>query len=259
MTNVAENLARFINSDNFTHFTMMYYHHTGNKLETIEQFIDLVISGEFTIEDAFMEYLNHIKMTYEEECYWEDNMQKFDFSIYYPGDKDVKDGSWIKVRTVEGYEIHWAKKATRKRRYNEMMLKEINRAKVLDMTSEQLKAHGDKIKELQVQLKIGLQPYEVFYYRTKTRKTYVTTDQYEMADVDEVVGYIIDKAPCVKVKSLFTSINKEQIFYLRTRGIPKELALIMANMKHCYFSVNIKQALELYNKSTTVKIISNGN
>ena len=247
MNQIVEQLKKFLESDSVRTYRLFYYHNTGKRLETVEQIIDAIVDEKFTFEDVFMERMNHIGMTYNEECYWEDNMEKFDYKVYFPEDKNVGSGSWIKVKTETGYEVHWAKKSTRKYRWREKMEDHMKKS-ISGMNADRLKKHSEALTELTLRWKIGLPLYEVFYYRTKTKKAYVTPDQYEICDVDEVIGWLMDKVPTVKVKSLFTAVNKEVIFYMMQRGIPKQLAMVMSNLKQCYFTVDVEKSLKLYNE-----------
>ena len=251
LKSIKTQLKSLLSRPNFiSDFSMFYYSMTGEFLKTTEKFLEALLSGNFTAEDMFMESLNHIDMNEAEEIYWEDNMKKFNFDNYMPGNKDVGEGSWIKIRTVTGYEVRFAKKSNRKRDYFKLWLALINKCKNAPL--DKINSSEPMLKQYSIYHKIGLRPYEVWYYRTKTVKDFVMPYQYELIDVDDFIRYVVEKVPVVKVKNFYSAINSERIFYARQRGISKELAIMMSNLQSCYFIVDIEKANELYfNKTKT--------
>jgi len=246
-----ETLKEILKSDGLKAYATYYILHTGKRLETIEDLIDAILDDEFTWEDVFYERMNHLGMDYDTERYWEDNMEKFSFENYFATDeKSVGDGHWIKVRTEKGYEVHWAKRSVRKPRFMEK-LEAINRKmRNPKITAEGMKPMLAEIDEIKMRHLIGMRPYEVYYYRTRTQKRYLLPYQYELANIDDHVSYIMDNVPTVKVRKLFTAKNNDQIFYLRSRGIPENLAIVMSNLKQCYFVVDMEESIKLYNEHT---------
>lgn len=287
---ILKTIELFVNSESFDDFRLLYLHRTGSKLETLEQFVDAVSDKLITIEDLFEERLNNIKFdaysdfgVHKEEDYWLDNLNHFGFDNYFPEkSKQVESGGvWIKVRTENGYQIHFARKATRKRFFDREA--ESWQSKVLKETKKKLKLlenrsvplediieskYDSKIAEYEskslhcrVCSLIGLQPYELYYWRTKTQKAYVTPCEYEFVDIQEFIDYVQSKnlTDIVKVRSLFTSKNLDKIFYLKSRGISDELAKIMANLEQCYFDVNMSLAMDKFNSQLkeSFEVVSN--
>lgn len=245
-----EEVIRLLKFASFNCFKLFYLLQTGNRLETQNQLIEGIKEGTFTLEDLFLEYINHLDFTEDQNEYWGENIEKFDFNVYFPKEnKKVGEGAWIKVYTDSGYEVHWANKSKRKDYISREYKKTSNKRLLRELNKEKVALHLNKLKELEIRLKIGLEPYEVYYYRTKTQKQHLTTDKYEYLgdDIERIINYIMNRVSTVKVRSLFSSSNKDQIFYLRSRGIPKQLAMLMSNLKQCYFKVDLKETVELYN------------
>lgn len=259
-------IEQLVNSDSFTSFRSLYLFRVGKKLETFEQLLDAIANKVVTPEDLFEERLNDLQFSEEQEDFWLSNLELFDFQNYFPStEKRLENGkgAWIKVKTEDGYQVHFARKATRKLNFHkqylvesEKILKILSNASGAD-NSEEMACGINKSKELNFQaLKtsvyalIGLQPYEVWYWRTKTQKAYVTPCEYEVVDIQEFVDYIQEKTlkGIVKVRSLFTSRNRDKIFYLRSRGLSSDLAKIYANLESCYFDVNLRKAVDEYAK-----------
>ncbi len=252
-------IERFVKSDAFKSFSSLYFLRTGHRLETVEQLIDAISYEIITPQDLFDEHIEGLDFTQEQEDFWLSNLDMFDFSNYFPSpEKELENGkgAWIKVRTENGYQIHFARKATRKIKLqdnyisqSERLLKSINKT-LEGNTLEDISSIRSKSLKASILAIIGFQPYEVWYWRTKTQKVYVTPYEYEIVDINEYVDYIKNKSlkGVVKVRSLFTSRNKDKIFYLRSRGLSEELAKIYANLESCYFDVNLKTAINEYAK-----------
>jgi len=270
----ADFIKEFVSSDNFEVFKLIFKDRTGKKLETLEQVVDAISSGLITPRDLFEESMNALKWVrtkedgsscYELEDYWLDNIDLFDYDTFFPPvEKQVNNGgAWVKIKTENGYQIHLARKATRKHNFNEEVMssfKSILRGVKKSDSSEKGKA-ALKLKEeasirRQVFRLIGRQPYELWYWRTKTQKAYVSPSEYEMIDINEYIDYVQDKTlnGVLTVRSLFTSNNKEKVFYLKSRGISEDVAKIFANLHQCYFDMNITKGLEIYNKSISKRI-----
>lgn len=257
----------------FTAFIKAFYIQTNTKLTTPEQVLDEIIKGEFTFEDVFMTHIDISLRTVEKEEgeYWDDNMNMFDFENYFPTKaKRVEEGAWIKIRTENGFEVHYAKRSNRKRRFVEELeqvhkkllssLKgsakelETSNKKVSEILTDKVKSTRksleDKKIELSLRMDIGLNPYEVKINRTKSQVEYYLPYQYEIVEnIEEFSDAYINNVPCVSTKMIFTSQNKDAVFYLQSRGISKKVAEMMATLKQTYFKVNMVEALEIYNKS----------
>jgi len=247
---------------------------TGKKLETLEQLVSAIEKDEITFDDVFEEFLERCFKTNmgedKEEYFWEDNMELFGRQNYFPDNsKQIGEGAWIKIRNENGFEIHYAKKANRKRRYNEeyeAICKKIVRLYKKDISDLQdmntnidevlTPAKEKKKKELEnKKLELGvriilnsLPVYEVKVMRTKSVAEYYLPSQYEIInDIDEYANAYIAKVPSLKIKTLYTSQNKDAVFYLQSRGITKEVAEMMAALKQTYFTFNMKEGIETYN------------
>lgn len=254
--NITEQLKKLITNKDFIYnFRMFYYNVTKKSLKTAKQFLDALLSGEFTAEDMFLENLEHIGMSDEELYFWEDNMELFDFENYAPPEnKLIKEGAWIEIRTENGYEVHFAKRAIRKLRFGELLSKSLKKS--LKMSSV-IKMEKERIISniYSIRMKIILQPYEVWYYTTKTQKAYVMPYQYKIVNSEEFIKHVMENTPCVKVKNLFNAKNTEKIFYMRQRGIPKKLAMMMSNLESCYFIIDIKEGLKIFNEQFSKVIL----
>ena len=244
-------------------YSRLYKYNTGKNLEatTIEKAMK-----EFTFDDMFMEYVNQIsdEWTEEQGIFWDDNMGMFDVENYFvPDEKIIGESTWIKVRTDNGYELHLAKRSIRKRRWNETiteLLKQATKINIqlrkrinagfldnpkLELKNKEITA---KINETYLRKSIGIQPYEVKIRRTKTTYEYLLPYQYEIMDVEETVDHFVNGIKQITIKSFFNSDNKDKIFYLRTRGIPEKIAIVLSSLKDCYFKIDIASMLEEYNK-----------
>ncbi len=241
-----------------------YYNINGKVIKTLEELISLIESEEITIEDVFIDYIDRVlkQLTYDHEICWDDNMDMFALENFFPNlcDKSVGDGSWIKIRNKDGYEIHFAKKSKRKIRYSELVSSCIEKLYKLHscnpVDSKKLKNELDKMTAIREQqlcyeilMSINIPVYEVFIKRTKNKSEYYTPYQYEIvSDVSEITDYYLSKIDCVNMVSFLDSDNEDKIFYLTSRGISREVAVIMASLNQSYFVVNINRALDQFNK-----------
>jgi len=247
---------------------------------TTEEIIDLVLRDEITFEDVFMAHIDErfdINGDEADDDFWERNMEMFAYENYYPDEhKNVNDGAWIKIRTENGFEVHYAKKSGRKRRYNEeyselmkkchkLMEKSIDNLSCIltsdELTSrtepgnKKLESISSKMKELSVRMVIDLPVYEVKINRTRHVTEYYMPCQYEIvSDIDEFSGAYAQSAPGVTVKSLYTSNNADAVFYLQSRGISKKVAEMMAALKQTYFKVDMTIAMKAYHEVLNARI-----
>ena len=239
------------------------------RLHTRKNLADTTIAEalkEFTFDDMFMEYINQISSdwTQDENNYWEDNMAKFDFINYFvPDEKILTEKTWIKVRTENGYEIHLASRSVRKRRWDELLSVLYKKASTINKQiikrleagitdNEKLESKTkdleNQIIEMRIRKSIYIKPYEVKIRRTKTRFEYLLPYQYEIIDVEETVDYYLGGIKQITIKSFFNSDNNDKIFYLRTRGIPEKIAIVLSSLKDCYFKVDIRAMFQEYNQ-----------
>jgi len=260
MKHSKQEIERLVNLLNSPGFALAYLLETGKKLETVEQAVDAFIEGIVTLEDMFHARLDHIFIhaPYDIQCTWEDHMKKFDFENYFPFEKRLPEGgAWIKLRTDNGYQLHNAKVSSRKRRLNE----EIDKIK-LSLSKELKKDHDtinlEKMNHLKNEMlilstyrTIALPLYEIRYNRTKTKVEYINPYQYEICsdeDLQLILNAVRGRVTGVKMRNLYSAVSKDQIFYLQTRGISREEAMILANLKQCYFEVDIVGMTEEYNR-----------
>jgi len=257
-----EQLKRIVDLLNSDVFAVTFRLETGNKLETAEQAVDALFDGVVTLEDMFFcrldESFRHA--TQEVNDTWEDNMEMFAPENYLPSEKTLPEGgAWIKVRHETGYQLHFAKVSNRKRRFAEeikkvsqTLNKEMEKVREFNCSMDKAEALHKKMDILFVYHEIDIPLYEVRYQRTKTKVEYLNPFQYEICS-DEDLQMILDavrkKTFGVKMRNLYTSVNKDQIFYLRSRGISEQEAMIMANLKQCYFDVDIMGMNEVFNES----------
>lgn len=248
-----------------------YYNINGKVIKTLQELISLIESEDITIEDVFIDYIDRIlkQLTYNHEICWDDNMDMFGVENFFPNlfNKGVGDGCWIKIRNKDGYEIHFAKKSKRKIRYSELInvcserICKINNCDYED--SNKIKDGLNKIELLretqlcyEILMAINIPVYEVVVKRTKNRSEYYYPYQYEIVnDVSETTDYYLSKIDCVGMVSFLDSDNEDKIFYLTSRGISREVAVIMASLNHSYFVVNINKALHQFNKQIKESLV----
>lgn len=254
---ILEQLKDFVNSDNFKTFRVLFLQRTGESLKTFDQLVDAIGAKLITPQDIFEEKFNDMELTEDQEDFWLDNLEMFDYDNYFPPmEKQVQNGSvWIKVRTKNGFQLHLARKATRKINFHKETLTSLQglirdlEKFGLENEEKAAKKRNDSLKK-QMQLKVGLQPYELWYWRTKTQKAYVTPCEYEVIDIQEWIDHVQNKSleGVLTVRSLFTAKNRDKIFYLQSRGISAEVAKIFANLDQCYFDFNVVKGMEIVNE-----------
>lgn len=215
-----------------------------------EDEIDLI---EEYFYDKIEEFINPAISPGLDNDYFDDIFQCQNFHpVFY--DKDIGSGSWVKVNTEDGkgYNVYWAKKST-KRMSPEALNRKLKRIKEnlsMDPAWVHLEETEKKIKlmeEIMVAEAVNQWPVDLKYIKimkTKTVAEYLLPYQYEI--VDDITLYtkaIKDgmNRGSVKFKSYFTSDNKDQIFYLQSRGIDKETAILLSMLKQVYFKVDVQQ------------------
>ena len=259
-----------------TVYAHAYICRTGKKLTTVEQIIDAINEGIFTCEDVYFSHIDDVLRNNEQESiFWEDNMELFDYQNYFAHDKDVADGSWIKIRTANGFEVHYAKRSIRKRRFNEeltaeykklnkLMSKQINVIKsdvktdapINKVLDEKIKKQRDKILMLRVYTLIGFKPYEVAIKRTKTKSEYYLPYQYEIVDdISDFTDGYINSIVGLDLKARTGEDNEDKVFYLRSRGIGEGMARLMASLNQSYFIINLDAMIDEYNKQVNESLV----
>lgn len=281
---IKEQVRKFANVLCTHEFRTAYLIRTGKKLDpdNIEEVIEHIENGDITYEDLFEERLNVVDRFLDEDLriFWDDNYELFDIENFHPQQKKLTEGGgWIKVRTENGYQLHYAKVSTRKRRLREEITK-VNH-KLIKVMNQGTKEAADseieisvtkekfdkQIKDLEHQRNylllieaIGLTPYEIRYQRTKTQQEYLNPYQYEILSDEDLqihIDGVKNNVPHLKMRFLYTDVNKDQIFYLRSRGIDEKTAMILANLKQCWFEVDMVAMSNYFHETTKVKIVAN--
>ena len=59
-------------------------------------------------------------------------------------------------------------------------------------------------------------------------------------DIQDYVTAVLDKdnKHAVKYRQIFTKQDADQVFYMRSRGIPEDVAVMMCRLQQCYFEAN---------------------
>ena len=248
-----------------------YYSATGKKLETAEQIIDLIRSKEFTFEDVFMTYIDQQLDDHNPDYYWDDHMEQFACENFFPGEaKNVGDGMWIKVRTDNGFQLHYAKRSIRRRRFEEeytalstkmiamarKQVRNVEQSKDNTVLDKKTKIIHDKLNMLKIYAHIGLKPYEVVAKISKSKSVYFMPYQYEIVDdINEFIEGCMNSIVGINIKATGKSDNEEAVFYLRSRGISEGMARIMTSLKHSYFDVDMKLMMDEYNRQWKENVV----
>lgn len=195
------------------------------------------------------------------------------YENFFPENKSVGDGAWIKVKTSIGYNVYFAKRTIK--RFNKTdaqnkIKRQSNQTnKIIDLAEHTLEGHDkaleilekgfikinsnkDLYKELmraEMLEEIGLEPYCVKYRVSKSTWKVVTPCEYEM--VNDIEAYVktiseLGKTEAVTYKSIFTYLDENIIFYLQSRGISRDTAVMLAKLKDCYFICNVPKMFEMY-------------
>lgn len=177
--------------------------------------------------------------------------------------KGVGSGAWIRVKTDTGYNVYYAKQCNKKmsaekihRDIKRLDRKRNKNSKNDDIESvtvapELTKKKLELLEQIQVADVVNCMPSDIYYVkalRTKSQWTYLLPYEYEIvSDIQLYVEAILDKdvKKSVKYRQLFTKQDQDQIFYMQSRGIPKETAIMMCRLQQCYFVVDVQ---ELFNE-----------
>lgn len=178
----------------------------------------------------------------------------FQMQNFYPAlyKKDVGSGSWVKVKSPEGYHVYWAKKAPRKtlsvealqRKYKKITSKDVGEKGLAEIERDM-----EFMDELSIAQKHAGFPHDLQFVKimkTRTQIEYLLPYQYEIvSDITLYTRAITDKMNkgAVKYKSLFTGEDKDQIFYLQSRGIDKDTAIMLSKLKQVYFKIDTAKLL----------------
>jgi hypothetical protein len=188
------------------------------------------------------------------------------FENYFPTEeKRITQQTWIMIDTDRGKRIVLAKRAPNYGvNFRDKVIK--TQRVLMNYLKEQVKEMQDfpalfdekkaKAKEKELTLEyykwliistFEKPPYYVVYNRTRTRKEYLLPHQYDVIDDETLNKYVdlsIGKSKAIKLKPLWTAINKDQIFYLESRGISKDRAIALAMLNQCYIDIDIKMLID---------------
>ena len=171
----------------------------------------------------------------------------FQLENFYPSfyNKDVGSGSWIRMKTETGYNVYWAKKAPQKRMSEEQLQRQYKKIDRLPKkTSAQCQKVLDIFEEIRVATLLKEFPHELVFtkiMRTRTKSEFVLPYQYEVVtDITLYTAVINDKMNqgAVKYKSYFTKQDEDQIFYMQSRGIDRDTAVLMCKLQQVYFVID---------------------
>jgi hypothetical protein len=203
---------------------------------------------EMDAEERWWEEKVLPKITNEE--YDELDFDVFDYQNFFPEltGKDVGAGAWIRVKTPTGWNVYWAKKS------NKIFddAKALAGIRRIERKNNQTEKDLEKLVILKKQVWTGslledmdILPKYVAIRRTKTQKDYILPSQYELIeDINLYSDAVIrtKNKDAIQFVSLFTAEDKDAIFYLMSRGISRESAIMLSKMKHGYFKVDLKMA-----------------
>jgi hypothetical protein len=227
-----------------------------------------VFADEFTeeefdlIEQIYYHNLEKMFPTWEVDD--DDFDTIFELQNFFPSfvKKDVGSGSWVRVKTDEGYNIYWAKNAPQKRISAEALQRKIAKAnRLIDQARIELKHEkatklldqvGILMKEYKIATWINAYIFEPKFIKimvTRSKAEYLLPYQYELVnDISLYTTVIKDKMNqgAVKYRSYFTKADEDQIFYLRSRGIDKDTAILMCKLQQVYFVVDVPKLFANY-------------
>lgn len=183
-------------------------------------------------------------------------IQNFFPTLY---NKGVGDGTWIRVKTDTGYNVYFAKQCNKKmsaekihRDIKRLDQKRNRNSKGNDLENVKLapeltKKKLELLEQAQVAAVANAMPSDIYYVkalRTKSQWLYLLPHEYEIvSDIQLYVEAVLDKQTkkSVKYRQLFTKQDHDQVFYMQSRGIPKDVAVMMCRLQQCYFVVDVPE------------------
>lgn len=192
------------------------------------------------------------------------------FENFFPSlfDKEVDEGKWIRIKTDVGYNVYYAKPARKvlNSQQIENRFKRLKAKKLANETSEDLdksltvlSEQRKVLNEMTIAQVVNSIPSDLKYakyLRTKTQWSYVLPHEYEIvSDIDLYVQACLckDNKKAVKYRQLFTKEDHDQVFYMQSRGIPKDVAIMMCRLQQCYFVVDTQS---LFNEAISISTTS---
>jgi hypothetical protein len=90
-------------------------------------------------------------------------------------------------------------------------------------------------------------PFEIQFVKIlkgKNNFDYILPSDFEMVEDVTIYTDVLSDAMnggAVKAKEHFTSEDEDKIFYLQSRGISREIAVIMVKLQHCHFIIDTNE------------------
>jgi hypothetical protein len=216
----------------------------------------LIDIGIINKEELFCEWLDLLINTLEINARIIDEFpDHFSPDAYFPdlSNKDVGEGAWIRIPTEYGFNIYYAKSSMRKVDYNrtiknlEAKIKFFERKNTMSDAKSLKKAiktidNYNQNEILLAEQAIGIDPYYVAYKASKSKKMYARPHEYEL--IKDIEFYMNSVSDRIRLKPYFKGDIKDQIFYLQSRGISKNIAIKMVVSGQAYFEVDIKGMIQ---------------
>jgi hypothetical protein len=197
-------------------------------------------------EDKFYKKFEYFFPSWNKENWFLDEFPEIcSFDNVETEEKIETNGSWIMREIENGLSVHFAKKVKIDDYFLDRLIKKNNNkiSKVKDKTIEN-KLLAENAFYLTCQ-QLSIKPYFVKIQKTATTFEYILPYQYKLCkDVDIYVDLVLNKNKHIKTKNLFKNLDENVIFYLQSRGISKERAIIMSKLKNISFYVNITNMIK---------------
>lgn len=197
---------------------------------------------EFTEEDKFYKHFDIYHSDKEFLDFFTDVIS-YDNIVT---EKKLTKGEWIKIKTDNGYEVHYATPFKIRDKYFlqrriDSNLKKNEKLTKIGNTEEVQRLESENIF-FESCIYLDLKPYFVSIKR-KGKNEYLLPYQYEFSNgINVYQECIINKIKGITYKTHYkNNQDKEKIFYLQQRGISKEVAIILSKLKDTYFIINLKE------------------
>jgi hypothetical protein len=204
------------------------------------------------IEEHFFDYFdlttNHDQFDFDT---FEKYVQVQNFFPHLVG-KDVGSGSWVKVKSDLGYNVYWAKKSNKILSVEKLTRKltgmtKVNKNIELGVLKGKIEELNEIKKEIDLFSYLLTLPFEIQFVKIlkgKNNFDYILPSTFEMVeDVTIYTDALMDgmNGGAVKVKEHFTSADEDKVFYLQSRGISREIAVMMVKLQHCHFVIDTQK------------------
>lgn len=207
-------------------------------------------------EDNFFKIFESWYPSWEKDNWFlSDYLHIVSFDNIFPQDKIVpKQGGWIKTPSKNGFSIHFAKNAVRVDKYFLMRRIEANN-KIIEKINEendiQLKNELLSLNVLfQLCLFFEVVPYFIKVQKTLSKYEYLLPYQYELlhGEIDMYIDMVREKTKHITYKTISNNYQQDVVFYLQSRGISKDEAILLANIKNIKFDVNLVKMFSQHEK-----------